>query len=107
MLNDLRHVARALVRRPAFSGTVILTLALSIGANVAIFSVIYAMLLRPLPFPDADRLVAVEVQAGEELGKLARREVRDVAKDSQTIADFATFYPSQYNVTGEACLSRW
>jgi putative ABC transport system permease protein len=100
MLSDLRHAARSLLRRPAFAGAVVLTLALTIGANVAIFAVIYAMLLRPLPFPDPDQLVAIEVEGSGEVGKLAGREVRDIAKDSETIADFATFYPSQYNVTG-------
>jgi predicted permease len=89
-----------LLRRPAFSLAVVLTLTLTVGANVAIFAALYAMLLRPLPFPDADRLVAIEVEGGGGVGKLAGREVRDIGRDSQTIADFATFYPSQYNVTG-------
>ncbi len=44
--------------------------------------------------------MAIEVEGGGGVGKLAGREVRDIARDSQTIADFATFYPSQYNVTG-------
>jgi putative ABC transport system permease protein len=100
MLSDLRHAARALLRRPGFSASVIVTLSLTVGANVAIFAAVYAMLFRPLPFPDADRLIAIEVEGGGSSGKLAGREVRDIAHDSQTIADFATFYPSQYNVTG-------
>jgi putative ABC transport system permease protein len=100
MVSDLRQAIRALLRRPAFAGTVVLTLALTVGANVAIFAAIYALILRPLPFPDADRLIAIEVEGGGGIGKLAGREVRDIARDSQTIADFATFYPSQYNVTG-------
>jgi putative ABC transport system permease protein len=59
ILHDLRHAARSLVRRPGFSTTVVLTLALGIGATTAIFSVVYALLLRRLPFPHAERLVTV------------------------------------------------
>src|SRR5215831_677227 len=57
MLRNLKLGLRALAKTPAFTSTVILTLALGIGANSAVFSAIYAVLLRPLPFPNADRLV--------------------------------------------------
>jgi putative ABC transport system permease protein len=56
-LRNLRHAVRALAKTPAFTTTVIFTLALGIGANSAVFSAINAVLLRPLPFPHADRLV--------------------------------------------------
>jgi putative ABC transport system permease protein len=59
MVRNFRYAARALVKTPAFTMTVVLTLALGIGANSAVFSAIYAVLLRPLPFPDADQLVTV------------------------------------------------
>jgi hypothetical protein len=58
-LRDLRYAARSLARSPAFTLTVVLTLALAIGANTAVFSALDAVLFRPLPFPDADRLVQV------------------------------------------------
>jgi len=58
-LRNLRHAARALARAPGFTATVVATLALGIGANSAVFSAIYAVLLRPLPFPDSDQLVTV------------------------------------------------
>ena len=59
----ISHILRGLVRVPAFTGLVIVTLALGIAANTAIFSVIQAVLLKPLPFHDADQLVDVDHQA--------------------------------------------
>ena len=56
---DLRHGWRLMRRAPAFSAVAVLTLALAIGANTAVFSLVNAVLLRPLPFPDADRLVVI------------------------------------------------
>jgi len=56
-LNDVRYALRAMRRAPAFSLAVLLTLGLGIGATTAIFSVVYAVLLRPLPYPSAERLV--------------------------------------------------
>ncbi|MGH9672985.1 MAG: ABC transporter permease, partial [Bryobacteraceae bacterium] len=59
MIRNLRHAARTLRKAPAFTATVILTLALGIGANSGVFSAIDAVLLRPLPFPDGDQLVSL------------------------------------------------
>jgi putative ABC transport system permease protein len=66
-MRDLRYAARTLARTPAFTLTVVLTLALAIGANTAVFSALDAVLLRPLPFPEPDRLVHVsQTQEGTE-----------------------------------------
>jgi putative ABC transport system permease protein len=64
LARDLKHAARSLARTPGFTVTVVLTLALGIGANTAVFSAIDAVLLRPLPFPDADRLVQLQQVRG-------------------------------------------
>jgi putative ABC transport system permease protein len=56
-LKDLRFGARTLIKNPGFSVIAILVIALGVGANTAIFSIVNAALLQPLPFPDPDRLV--------------------------------------------------
>jgi predicted permease len=64
VLNDLRFALRGMRRRPIFSATVILLLALGVGANTAIFSVIDQTILRPFPMPDGNRVVTMVVSAG-------------------------------------------
>ena len=58
-MNDLRHAFRQLAKTPGFTAVAVLTLALCIGANSAIFSVVHAILLKPYPWPDSERLIYV------------------------------------------------
>jgi putative ABC transport system permease protein len=67
MLSDIRHAFRVLVTTPAFTALIVVVLGLGIGANTAIFSIVYGVLLKPLPFSDPSRLVVVQgVHRGDE-----------------------------------------
>src|SRR2546430_14243940 len=78
LLSDVRYAIRNLIKRPGFTAIGVITLAIGIGANTAIFSFINALLLKPLPFPDLDRVVAV-------WEKVPRRGVR---RNEVTGADY-------------------
>ncbi|MDA8016923.1 MAG: ABC transporter permease [Thermoanaerobaculia bacterium] len=101
LLRDARLAIRSLVRRPGTSLLIVATLAVGIGVNVSMFSVVQALLLRPLPFADADRLVRIEAKKGSEPGRVSQREFDDLLEESETLDALATFYTSQYNVTGD------
>src|SRR5687767_4281502 len=88
---DVRHALRLMRRTPAFTISVLATLALGIGLNTAIFSVVDQLLLRPLPYPDGDELVMVEESVG---GRNAHADVSpanwlDWQRESRTFQRFA------------------
>jgi putative ABC transport system permease protein len=82
---DLSFAMRMLRKAPAYTLVTILTFALSIGANVAVASAINAVLLRPLPFPDADRLLLIS-QGAELQTRISNRNARDLASESTTLS---------------------
>ncbi|MGH9457870.1 MAG: hypothetical protein ACRD2J_09565, partial [Thermoanaerobaculia bacterium] len=61
MMNDFRLALRRLASTPAWTATIVLTLALAIGANTAVFTLVRSILFAPLPFPDSERLVDVYI----------------------------------------------
>ncbi|MGD2123924.1 MAG: ABC transporter permease, partial [Gemmatimonadota bacterium] len=98
MWRDIKLTARGLTRRPAFTVVVILTLALGIGANTAVFSVLNSILLRPLPFQEPERLVRiyeeVHVPDGERIfphGLLTAPAFVDLREASHLFQDVAAF----------------
>ncbi|MBL8211849.1 MAG: ABC transporter permease [Bryobacterales bacterium] len=97
----LRDAFRFLKQSPAFTAGVLLILAAGIGANAAIFSFVSALLLRPMPFPEPERLVRIEsVHAGVN-GKLMPREWEELDRDQATFEGVAAWYPSQYNLSAD------
>lgn len=82
-----------------FALTAILTMAPGIGANTAIFSFVNALLLRPLPFADPDRLIRIDSVRGNEPGKLTPREREELDRDTPLFEGVAAWYPSQYNLS--------
>lgn len=97
----LRDSLRFLSKSPGFTVTALLILGIGIGANTAMFSFVNALLLKPMPFPDPERLVRVEsVQAGV-TGKLMPREWEELDRDHATFEGVAGWYPSQYNFSAD------
>jgi putative ABC transport system permease protein len=94
LLQDLRYALRQLHRNPGFTVVALLTLALGIGATTAIFSVVYGVLLRPLPYNDPSRIMAIfEVQPNGNWNRLADPnfdDFRDQSRSFETMAKYGT-----------------
>ncbi len=102
LMQDLRFGARALRRNPGFAAVAVVTLALGIGANAAIFSVVNAVLLRPLPWSDPDRAVMIWSKwTAFEKTWVAEGEVVDYRKRAATLQEIAAWGDGQVNLTGD------
>ena len=100
-MNDLRYSLRQLLKHPGFTFVAIVTLALGIGANTAIFSVINAVLLRPLPYPQADRLVLVRERTNIfESGSVNLSNYLDWRSSQRGFTDLALFRRDDTNLSG-------
>ena len=94
MINDLKYAVRMLIKAPAFALIAIVTLALGIGANSAIFSVVDTLLLQPLPFKDPDRIVNVWARASGEVrgtGVHSFPDYVDLRDQNQSVAPMAVY----------------
>ena len=99
---DLRFAARNLQRNPVFAAIAVVTLALGIGANTAIFSVVNAVLLRPLPWAEPDRAVMIWSKwTAFDKTWVASGEVNDYRRRSQTLESVAAWSDGQINLTGD------
>ncbi len=105
MITDLRFAIRQLRKSPGFTLVAVLTLALGIGANTAIFSVINALLLKPLPFPAADQLVAFGMtntrltNPQNDLNPLSYPDFFDFREQNRTLASIAVFRERAFAIT--------
>jgi putative ABC transport system permease protein len=104
LLHDLRYALRQLRKSPRFTAVAVITLALGVGANTAIFSVVNAVLLRPLPYPAADRLVMVWEQnphRGWFENIVSGANFRDWQKQNRVFTDIAAFESNSFSLNGE------
>src|SRR5919106_3050964 len=100
LFQNLRFAVRSLRRAPTLSASVVLTLALCIGATTAIFSVVYTVLFRPLPFADPEGILLVrtvwrDLNAAWSVGNWA-----DVARQQTSFRHFVPAYGQSYNLAG-------
>jgi predicted permease len=104
---DFRFGLRSLLKRPGFTAIILIALALGIGANTAIFSLVNAVILQPLPYPDPDRLVWVygNLRNGGNRGSVGPLEVLDYRSQNKTFEQFAasgsTVLPMNFTGSGE------
>jgi predicted permease len=102
MLQNLRHAVRQLLRAPGFTALVVMTLGLGIGACSAIFSVVNGVLLRPLPVPEVDQVVAVRerAQSGSEDTAVSYGAYSDWAREATSFDSLGAFQFVSYTLTG-------
>ena len=101
LLQDLKLALRQLAKSPGFTAIAVLTLALGIGANTAIFSAVDAVLLRPLPYPQSDRLVDLAASNTEPVRfAISYPDLLDFRSLTQDFTSVAAYSSQRYNLTG-------
>src|SRR6266516_2462478 len=102
-MNDLKFALRQLLKNPGFTAVAVLTLALGIGANTAMFSLVNGVLLKPLPYPDSDRLVSLyenQREQGQDFVNLTAPGFTDCLMQSTVFEDLAAYQPGGFDLTG-------
>src|SRR5262245_57982558 len=102
LIQDLRYGARMLMKKPGFTLIAVITLSLGIGANTAIFSVVDAVLLRPMPYPEAERLVflwSTLRSQGISASGSAMPDYREWRDQNRTLEGLAGFYYGDFNIS--------
>src|SRR5690242_13335581 len=101
LLQDLRYAVRTLAKAPGFAAVAILTLAIGIGANTAIFSAVDTVLLKPLPFPNGDRLVQVSTAGFQGVHfSVSYPDVEDLRRLTDVFSSVGASTSQRYNLTG-------
>ena len=101
MFHDMRYALRMLLKKPGFTIVVVLTLALGIGANAAIFSVVKGVLLNPLPYPDPDQLVTIhQSKPNFETGAIPYLNFVDMQRENQTFSSMAISRGAGFTLIG-------
>jgi len=103
LIRDVRYGARMLLKKPGFSLTAVVTLALGIGATTAIFTIVNAVLLRPLPYPEADRLVYVGQTFRGDLGASGEPKFlfwREQSQSFEALACYSSYGGARGNLAG-------
>ena len=101
-LQDLRYAVRVLAKSPGFAAIAVLTLALGIGANTALFSVVNGVLLNPLPYPRPDRLTALYSHTKQfEFSSISYPNFLDWQRDNRSFSELAAYRSDDFNMTGK------
>jgi putative ABC transport system permease protein len=98
LLQDVQYATRQLIKSPVFTLTAVLTLALGIGANTAIFTVIYATILAPMPYPDPDQLVMVWSKIQDDRNVIAAQDFLDWKSQNTVFQDLNAWSGGNFNL---------